>query len=96
MDAGHGGIDSGAVGPTGVLEKDITLAVSYYLADFINGHPQMQAIMSRKDDSKNTTQTESKGCKESNADLFLSIHADAIDNRQARGSSSLCVISAWC
>ena len=87
VDAGHGGIDSGAVGPTGVLEKDITLAVSYYLADFINGHPQMQAIMSRKDDSKIRLRQRVKVARESNADLFLSIHADAIDNRQARGSS---------
>ncbi len=87
VDAGHGGIDSGAVGPTGVLEKDITLAVSYHLANFINGHPRMQAIMSRRDDSKIRLRQRVKVARESNADLFLSIHADAIDNRQARGSS---------
>ena len=87
VDAGHGGIDSGAVGPTGVLEKDITLAVSYYLADYINGHPQMQAILSRKDDSKIRLRQRVKVARESNADLFLSIHADAIDNQRARGSS---------
>ena len=87
VDAGHGGIDSGAVGPTGVLEKDITLAVSYYLADYINDHPQMKAILSRKDDSKIRLRQRVKVARESNADLFLSVHADAIENRQARGSS---------
>ncbi len=87
VDAGHGGIDSGAVGPTGVLEKDITLAVSYYLADYINGHPQMKAILSRKDDSKIRLRQRVRVARESNADLFLSVHADAIKNRQARGSS---------
>ncbi len=87
VDAGHGGIDSGAVGPTGVLEKDITLAVSYYLADYINDHPQMKAILSRKDDSKIRLRQRVRVARESNADLFLSVHADAIKNRQARGSS---------
>ena len=87
VDAGHGGIDSGAVGPTGVLEKDITLAVSYYLADYIDNHPQMKAILSRKDDSKIRLRQRVKVARESNADLFLSIHADAINNRKARGSS---------
>ena len=87
VDAGHGGIDSGAVGPTGVLEKDITLAVSHYLADYINQHPQMKAILSRKDDRKIRLRQRVKVARESNADLFLSVHADAIDNRKARGSS---------
>ena len=87
VDAGHGGKDSGAVGPTGVLEKHITLNVSVYLANFIDSHPQMRAILSRRDDNKIRLRQRVKIARDSNADLFLSIHADAIDNQSARGSS---------
>lgn len=87
IDAGHGGQDPGAIGPTGVREKDVTLAIARKLARLVNSEPGMRALMIRNDDSFIGLQQRVFTARQNRADLFVSIHADAFDNTDAHGSS---------
>ncbi|MBU6247058.1 MAG: N-acetylmuramoyl-L-alanine amidase [Xanthomonadaceae bacterium] len=87
VDAGHGGIDPGAHGPHGTLEKNVTLAVARKLAAIINKQPGMQAVLTRNGDYFIPLKRRYEIAREKNADLFVSIHADAFKNGDARGSS---------
>lgn len=87
IDAGHGGKDPGAIGPTGVREKNITLATARELAKQINAHPGMKAFLVRDDDSFVVLQDRYMRARRAQADLFISIHADAALNGAANGSS---------
>ncbi|HEY4143890.1 N-acetylmuramoyl-L-alanine amidase [Pinirhizobacter sp.] len=87
VDAGHGGEDSGARGATGLLEKDVTLNVARELAAQINAQPGMQAVLTRNGDYFIPLKRRYQIAREHNADLFVSIHADAFKNSDARGSS---------
>ncbi|MET4576510.1 N-acetylmuramoyl-L-alanine amidase [Ottowia thiooxydans] len=91
LDPGHGGEDPGAIGPNGTREKDIVLRVALKLRDRINnstvgGNP-MRAFMTRDADFFVPLQTRVQKARRVGADLFISIHADAFINPNARGAS---------
>ena len=87
IDAGHGGKDPGAIGPSGIREKNITLATARELAKQINAEPGMKAFLVRDDDSFVVLQDRYMRARKAQADLFISIHADAALNGAANGSS---------
>ena len=87
IDAGHGGEDPGAHGPGGTLEKNVTLAVARALAEQINKQPGMKAVLTRSGDSFIPLKRRYQIAREQNADLFVSIHADAFRTGDAKGSS---------
>lgn len=91
LDPGHGGEDPGAVGPSGTREKDIVLRIARLLRDRINassaaGSP-MRAYLTRDGDYFVPLQTRVQKARRVQADLFISIHADAFVTPQANGSS---------
>ncbi len=87
IDAGHGGKDTGALGPTGVQEKDVVLAIARRLADFVRAEPDMKPVMIRTVDQFVDLRQRVTIARDAKADLFVSLHADAYINDQARGSS---------
>ncbi|MBB6598960.1 N-acetylmuramoyl-L-alanine amidase [Luteimonas sp. MC1825] len=87
IDAGHGGQDPGAVGPTGKREKDITLAIARELARQVNATPGLKAHLVRDVDVFIPLNRRAQLARAAGADLFISIHADAAENRNAKGSS---------
>ncbi|WP_290589702.1 N-acetylmuramoyl-L-alanine amidase [Arenimonas sp. SCN 70-307] len=87
IDAGHGGKDPGAIGPTRKFEKDITLAMARELAAQIDADPGMQAFLVRDRDVFIPLHERYQRAREAQADLFISIHADAAHNKAAAGAS---------
>jgi N-acetylmuramoyl-L-alanine amidase len=87
VDAGHGGEDPGAIGKAGTREKDVALKVARLLADRINAEPGMRAVLTRSGDYFVPFRLRLKRARDAQADLFVSVHADAFINRSARGSS---------
>lgn len=87
IDPGHGGQDPGAVGPTGKREKDITLAVARELARQVNATPGLKAFLTRDSDVFIPLPMRAQKARAAKADIFISIHADAAENRAATGSS---------
>jgi len=87
VDAGHGGEDPGASGPQGTQEKVITLQISKKLASIINKEEGMKAILIRKGDYYVDLRKRFKKAREQQADLFVSIHADAFHDPKVRGMS---------
>ena len=87
VDAGHGGEDPGAIGPGGIQEKDVVLEIARRLAREINAKPGMRAFLTRKGDYFVELRERIEKAREAKADLFISIHADAFRNPQARGAS---------
>lgn len=87
IDAGHGGKDPGARGPAGTWEKNITLAVSRELARLIDAEPGMKAVLIRSGDHFIPLQERYRKARAAKADLFVSIHADAVPHQTASGSS---------
>jgi N-acetylmuramoyl-L-alanine amidase len=91
LDPGHGGEDPGAVGPAGTREKDVVLRVAHLLRDRINattvgGNP-MRAYLTRDGDYFVPLATRVQKARRVQADLFVSIHADAFTVPTARGAS---------
>jgi N-acetylmuramoyl-L-alanine amidase len=87
IDAGHGGEDPGAIGPLGTQEKDVTLAIARKLRDLINAEPGMRALLTRDGDYFVALGARVQKARRVQADLFVSIHADAFIKPHARGSS---------
>ncbi len=87
IDAGHGGKDPGATGRGGTREKDIVLAISKRLKKLIDNEPGMRALMTRSGDTFIPLRMRIAKASKQNADIFISIHADAAHNRKAKGSS---------
>jgi N-acetylmuramoyl-L-alanine amidase len=87
IDAGHGGDDPGAVGRRGTKEKDVVLGIARELKKLIDRQPGMKATMIRDGDYYLALDTRVDKARQAQADLFISIHADAFKNRRARGSS---------
>ena len=91
LDPGHGGEDPGAIGPAGTREKDVVLKVAHLLRDRINattvgGNP-MRAYLTRDGDYFVPLGTRVQKAQRVQADLFVSIHADAFTTPAARGAS---------
>ncbi|MCC6916054.1 MAG: N-acetylmuramoyl-L-alanine amidase [Nitrosomonas sp.] len=87
IDAGHGGKDPGAVGPRGTMEKDITLSVAKKLKARIDKEPGMRAVLIRDGDYFISLAGRRIKARQANADLFISVHADAAPRREAHGAS---------
>ncbi len=87
VDAGHGGVDPGATGHDGTHEKDVTLAIARVLAQRINAEPGMRAMLTRASDTFVPLKERVQRAREAQADLFVSVHADAIADRSVAGSS---------
>ena len=87
LDPGHGGEDPGAVGPKGLKEKDVVLSVALQLRDRLNAQPNMRAILTRDGDYFVPLAERVRKARRVQADLFVSIHADAFTNPAARGAS---------
>ncbi|GAB3428005.1 N-acetylmuramoyl-L-alanine amidase [Massilia solisilvae] len=87
LDPGHGGEDPGATGASGVHEKDIVLAVARRLKAKLEGHPNTRVMLTRDADYFVPLGTRVDKARKVQADLFVSIHADAFVERSARGSS---------
>jgi N-acetylmuramoyl-L-alanine amidase len=87
VDPGHGGEDPGAVGPRGTYEKTVTLAIAKKLAAMLAAQPGMRAMLTRDDDYFVPLNARVQKARRVQADLFVSIHADAFSTPTARGSS---------
>ena len=87
IDPGHGGEDPGAVGPNGLREKDVVLAIALLLRERINARPGMRAMLTRDADFFVPLHQRVAKARRVQADLFVSIHADAFFTPQARGAS---------
>ena len=91
LDPGHGGEDPGAIGPGGTREKDVVLNIARLLASRINnsrvGNNPMRAYLTRDGDYFVPLNTRVQKARRVQADLFISIHADAFTTPQANGSS---------
>ncbi len=87
IDAGHGGDDPGAAGPRGTKEKQVVLQIARRLRDKINRKEGMKAVMIRDGDYYISLRGRTRKARKLNADIFISIHADAFRNPKARGAS---------
>ena len=87
LDPGHGGEDPGAIGPTGLREKDVVLALSLMLRDQINAIAGMRVMMTRDADFFVPLGERVRKARRVQADLFVSLHADAFFKPEARGAS---------
>lgn len=87
VDPGHGGHDPGAIGRAKTREKDVALDVARLLAERINAEPGMKAVLVRGGDYYVDHRERMEIARRSKADLFVSIHADAVDDRRASGAS---------
>lgn len=92
IDAGHGGEDPGARGPKGTREKDVVLAIARAVRDRMREEPGMRPVMIRDGDYYvGLKERRTRARKKHDADLFVSIHADAFTRREARGASVFAV-----
>jgi N-acetylmuramoyl-L-alanine amidase len=87
IDPGHGGEDPGAVGPSGLREKDVVLAIGLKLRDRLNTIAGMRAMLTRDGDYFVPLAERVRKARRVQADLFVSIHADAFFTPAARGAS---------
>ena len=87
LDPGHGGEDPGAVGPRGLKEKDVVLAVALALRNRLNAQPNMRAMLTRDADFFVPLHERVRKARRVQADLFISIHADAFITPRAAGAS---------
>ncbi|MDQ6975861.1 MAG: N-acetylmuramoyl-L-alanine amidase [Mariprofundaceae bacterium] len=87
VDAGHGGEDPGAIGPTGLQEKWVTLKVAKRLAHLINQQAGMRAVLIRKGDYFVPLKKRVALVRRANADLMISLHADSVKEKWVKGSS---------
>jgi N-acetylmuramoyl-L-alanine amidase len=87
LDPGHGGEDPGAVGPGGTREKDVVLQIALRLRDRINQQPNMRAYLTRDADFFVPLHIRVQKARRVQADLFISIHADAFFTERPQGAS---------
>jgi N-acetylmuramoyl-L-alanine amidase len=87
IDAGHGGQDPGAIGRAGTYEKDVVLDISKRLAERINQEPGMRAVLTRDGDYFLKHRERIRRARAAGAQLFVSVHADAVRDPSVSGSS---------
>ena len=87
LDAGHGGIDGGAEGRNGAIEKDITLDFVNDLQTAFNDYDDIELLLTRDSDKFMSLSARVQIAREAEADLLISIHADSIRQRSLRGAS---------
>jgi N-acetylmuramoyl-L-alanine amidase len=87
IDAGHGGEDPGARGKSGLLEKDVSLAISRRLARLINEQPGMKAVLTRDGDYYVGLRERVQKARQAQADLFVSVHCNALNRSDMHGTA---------
>ena len=87
LDPGHGGKDPGAIGPKRNAEKDVVLAIAIKLKQLIDRQPGMHAVLTRTGDYYVGLRQRLNIARRYNADIFVSIHADAFINQHSNGAS---------
>ncbi|MBS1211462.1 MAG: cell wall hydrolase/autolysin [Proteobacteria bacterium] len=87
IDAGHGGKDTGAIGRQGTREKDVVLAIARKLAWMIGAEPGMRPVLIRKSDEFIDLRKRAEIARRARADIFISLHADAYIDADAKGSA---------
>ncbi|KQT60613.1 hypothetical protein ASG54_09705 [Aureimonas sp. Leaf460] len=87
VDPGHGGVDNGARGPAGTLEKEVNLAFALALRDALAKDPKVRVLLTREDDRFIPLTERSEIARRAKADLFISMHADSIRYRDIRGAT---------
>ncbi|MEJ0035168.1 MAG: N-acetylmuramoyl-L-alanine amidase [Gammaproteobacteria bacterium] len=87
VDAGHGGQDPGAIGRNGTMEKNVVLAIARALANRIDTEPGMRAYLTRDDDYFVVLRDRMVRARNAKADIFVSVHADSIRDRNITGAS---------
>jgi N-acetylmuramoyl-L-alanine amidase len=87
VDAGHGGVDPGCIGRTGTYEKDVVLDTALRFARGLEASKRYKVSMSRRTDDFVTLEGRVARARAINADLFVSVHADALPERSERGAS---------
>jgi N-acetylmuramoyl-L-alanine amidase len=87
LDPGHGGEDPGAIGPGGTREKDVVLQIALQLRERINQQPNMRAFLTRDADFFVPLHVRVEKARRVQADLFISIHADAFFTDRPQGAS---------
>ncbi|CAM4006378.1 N-acetylmuramoyl-L-alanine amidase [Vreelandella rituensis] len=87
IDAGHGGEDPGAIGPSGTREKDVVLEISRELANTVNAADGFRGVLIRDGDYYLGLRQRTELAREQKADFFISIHADAFTSPRPQGSS---------
>ncbi len=85
VDPGHGGNDSGAVGPTGLKEKDVTLDIAHRVAPLLAHELGVETLLTRDNDAYVPLDLRAARANTFHADLFISIHCNASENGAARG-----------
>lgn len=87
VDAGHGGADPGSIGPGGTYEKNLTLPIARQLVELINKEPGMKAVLVRTGDYFIHVNNRTDIARRMQADLLVSIHADAFTSPHPRGAA---------
>jgi len=87
IDAGHGGQDPGSIGKRGTYEKHVTLAIAKRLKERIDREPGMRAVLTRDGDYFVPLRERIARARKQQADMFISVHADAFHDRSVAGSS---------
>ncbi|MEM6414500.1 MAG: N-acetylmuramoyl-L-alanine amidase [Pseudomonadota bacterium] len=87
IDAGHGGRDPGAIGPSGLKEKNVTISAARVLKAKLEKTGRYVVILTRPEDKKVAYANRIKIAREAGAELFISLHADAIGRKDVRGAS---------
>jgi N-acetylmuramoyl-L-alanine amidase len=87
LDPGHGGEDPGAIGPAGTYEKDVVLAIARQTKALLEQDNRVIVFMTREEDVFIPLGERVRKARSVNADVFVSIHADAFTRPDARGSS---------
>ncbi len=85
LDPGHGGEDPGAIGPSGLREKDVVLAVAKELAKLLEEEAGVKVYLTRRDDSFISLNQRTEMANQLGGDIFISIHANAMYNKEANG-----------
>jgi N-acetylmuramoyl-L-alanine amidase len=84
IDAGHGGHDSGAIGPSGIQEKDVSLAIAMRLSEILTKQG-LEVVLTRDEDTFLRLEDRAKMANEAKGDLFISVHCNSAANKKLRG-----------
>ena len=93
IDAGHGGRDPGAIGPGGTNEKDVVLPIALEIRKYLEKYPNIRVYMTREDDVFVPLRQRSEFANRKNADLFVSIHANASERNAKIGGYKMYFLS---
>lgn len=93
IDAGHGGKDPGALGPSGTHEKDVVLEIARRLKSMVDAQPNMRGVLTRDSDHYIGLRERMVKAREARADLFISIHADAAPGGALASGASVYALS---